>query len=54
MHPDLVPGKPLLDLELPDHNGIVRRLSDLAEGGPPPPGPGAQRCSGLPWPLAGF
>jgi peroxiredoxin len=34
MHPDLAPGKPLVDLELPDHNGISRRLSELAEGDP--------------------
>jgi peroxiredoxin len=34
MHPDLVPGKRLTDLELADHNGIPRRLSELAEGDP--------------------
>jgi peroxiredoxin len=34
MHPDLVPGKSVPDLELPDHNGIVRRLSELADGDP--------------------
>jgi len=34
MHPDLVPGKRLPDLELPDHNGVPRRLTELAEGDP--------------------
>jgi len=34
MHPDLVPGKRFPDLELPDHNGVPRRLSELAEGDP--------------------
>jgi peroxiredoxin len=34
MHPDLVAGKRLPDVELPDHNGIARRLSDLADGDP--------------------
>lgn len=34
MHHDLVPGKQLPDLELPDHHGITRRLADLAEGDP--------------------
>jgi peroxiredoxin len=34
MHPDLTPGKQLFDLELPDHNGIPRRLTALAEGDP--------------------
>ncbi len=34
MHPDLVPGKMFPDLELPDHTGVVRTLSELAEGDP--------------------
>ena len=34
MHPDLVPGKQLVDLELPDHSGVTRTLSELAEGDP--------------------
>ena len=34
MHPDLVPGKQLPDLELPDHSGISRSLSELADGDP--------------------
>ena len=34
MHPDLIPGKAIADLELPDHTGVVRRLSELAEGDP--------------------
>jgi peroxiredoxin len=34
MHPDLVPGKQLPDLELPDHSGITRTLTELAEGDP--------------------
>jgi peroxiredoxin len=34
MHPDLVPGKAFSDLELPDHNDVVRSLSELAEGDP--------------------
>jgi peroxiredoxin len=34
VHADLSPGKQLLDLELPDHNGISRRLSQVAEGDP--------------------
>jgi peroxiredoxin len=31
---DLSPGQPFPDLELPDHTGIVRRLSELAGGDP--------------------
>ena len=34
MQPDLLPGKRLHDLELPDHNGVPRRLTELAEGDP--------------------
>lgn len=34
MHPDLAPGRHFPDLELPDHNGVPRRLSELAEGDP--------------------
>jgi hypothetical protein len=34
MNPDLMPGKQLIDLELPDHNGHLRRLSDLSAGDP--------------------
>ena len=34
MHPDLVPGGQFPDLELPDHNSVPRRLSELAEGDP--------------------
>ena len=34
MQPELFPGKQLLDLELADHNGIPRRVSELAEGDP--------------------
>jgi peroxiredoxin len=34
MNNDLVPGKQLIDLELPDHNGHTRRLSELAAGDP--------------------
>lgn len=34
MHPDLVPGKQFPDLELPDHSGITRTLTELAEGDP--------------------
>ena len=34
MHPDLVPGRRFPDLELPDHNGVPRRLTELAEGDP--------------------
>jgi peroxiredoxin len=34
MHPDLVPGKRFPDLELPDHSGYTRRLSELAGGDP--------------------
>ena len=34
MHPDLVPGGLLPDLELPDHSGITRTLTELADGDP--------------------
>jgi thiol-disulfide isomerase/thioredoxin len=34
MNPDLMPGKQLTDLELPDHNGHTRLLSELAGGDP--------------------
>jgi peroxiredoxin len=34
MHPDLIPGKAITDIELPDHNGVVRRLTELADGDP--------------------
>jgi peroxiredoxin len=34
MHPNLVPGRRFPDLELPDHAGVPRRLSELAEGDP--------------------
>ncbi|MEO6714874.1 MAG: redoxin domain-containing protein [Mycobacteriales bacterium] len=34
MNPDLVPGAFLPDLELPDHGGITRTLSELAQGDP--------------------
>jgi peroxiredoxin len=34
MHPDLAPGGHFPDLELPDHSGVTRRLSELAEGDP--------------------
>ena len=34
MNPDLVPGGFLPDLELPDHSGITRTLTELAEGDP--------------------
>jgi len=34
MNPDLVQGKLLPDIELPDHTGVVRRLTELAEGDP--------------------
>ena len=34
MNPDLVQGKLLPDIELADHTGIVRRLTELAEGDP--------------------
>src|SRR5262245_42578565 len=34
MSPDLVPGRRFPDLELADHNGAPRRLSELAEGDP--------------------
>ena len=34
MHPDLAPGGRFPDLELPDHSGVTRTLSELAEGDP--------------------
>ncbi len=34
MNPDLVPDGVLPDLELPDHSGITRSLTELAEGDP--------------------
>ncbi len=34
MHPDLVPGGHFPDLELRDHSGVPRQLSELAEGDP--------------------
>ena len=34
MNPDLMPGKQLIDVELPDHTGHTRRLSELAAGDP--------------------
>ena len=34
MHPDLVPGGQFPNLELPDHNSVPRRLSELAAGDP--------------------
>jgi AhpC/TSA family len=34
MNEDLMPGKQLIDVELPDHNGHTRRLSELAAGDP--------------------
>ena len=34
MNPDLVQGKLLPDIELADHTGIVRRLTELAGGDP--------------------
>ena len=34
MRPDLMPGGQFPDLELPDHNSVPRRLSELAEGDP--------------------
>ena len=34
MMPGLLPGARFPDLEMPDHNAVVRRLSDLAEGDP--------------------
>ena len=34
MRTELVPGTALLDIELPDHNGISRSLSELAAGDP--------------------
>ena len=34
MHADLVTGGTFPDLELPDHSGVVRTLTELAEGDP--------------------
>ena len=34
VHPDLAPGGTFPDLELPDHNGVTRTVSELAEGDP--------------------
>ena len=34
MNPHLVPGRTFPDLELPDHSGVTRTLSELAEGDP--------------------
>lgn len=34
MRDDLVPGATFPDLSLPDHNGVERALSELAEGDP--------------------
>jgi peroxiredoxin len=34
VNPDLVPGNHLPDLELADHSGIVRTLTELADGDP--------------------
>jgi peroxiredoxin len=34
MHADLAPGATFPDLELPDHSGVVRTLTELAEGDP--------------------
>ncbi len=34
MRPDLAPGNQFPDLELPDHNGHHRQLSELAGGDP--------------------
>ena len=34
MHPDLAPGGRFPDLELPDHSGVTRTLSELSEGDP--------------------
>ncbi len=34
MRPDLIPGNRFPDLELPDHNGHQRKLSELAGGDP--------------------
>jgi peroxiredoxin len=34
MNPDLVVGRRFPDLELPDHTGSARRLSELAGGDP--------------------
>ena len=34
MRADLTPGRGFPDLELPDHTGITRTLSELAEGDP--------------------
>lgn len=34
MNADLVPGARFPDLELPDHSGVTRRLSELSDGDP--------------------
>ncbi|HEX6920484.1 MAG TPA: redoxin domain-containing protein [Actinomycetes bacterium] len=34
MRADLTPGRGFPDLELPDHTGVIRTLSELAEGDP--------------------
>lgn len=34
MNAELVPGRRFPDLDLPDHTGHVRRLSELAGGDP--------------------
>ena len=34
MNPHLVPGRTFTDLELPDHSGVMRTVSELAEGDP--------------------
>ena len=34
MRADLVPGNPFPELELPDHSGVPRTLTELAEGDP--------------------
>ena len=34
VHPDLAPGGRFPDLELPDHSGVTRTLSELADGDP--------------------
>lgn len=34
MIPELAPGNRFLDVELPDHSGHPRRLSDLTAGDP--------------------
>jgi peroxiredoxin len=34
MNPHIGPGRTFTDLELPDHSGVMRTLSELAEGDP--------------------